>query len=293
MDQNYQIEARYVIMTQSILGNKTLTSSDKLVLARITGFQSFFEANETTAEFLGLSERTIREAKQRLLKRGYIVEIANTGHGKIYAPNLNRLAEISGQTGRNFRSDRQILPPEIKNEIKNRINKGAEAPGDEKEKDENQPTGHGREDINELVDLWQAETGISIKNDKNERRQLYNLIRKHGAERTKALIKTLGDIRRNGDRFAPQIATPRELTGKYSKLGRLELWLDRKNASRPFGQPEISRTPAPDSALPSRKIPEYSGAFDIKSDAEREAVSKAFKEARKRLPFMKKGGTDD
>ena len=281
MDQNYQIEARYVILTQSILGDKSLTSSDKLLLARISGFERFFEANETTAEFLGISERTIREAKQRLLRLGYIVEIANTGHGKIYAPDLIRLAKTADETGRNCRPDRQILPPENKIENKNRINKG---------EDEKKPETYGREDINELVTLWQSETGIDIKNDKNERRQLYNLIRKTGAERAKALVKAVGDTKRSQDRYAPQIATPRDLMGKYGKLQRLELWLDRKNASRPFGE---TINPAPNNALPSRELPRYDGAFEIQDDAEREAVSKAFKEARKKLPFTKKGGQDD
>lgn len=300
MDQNDQIEARYVILTQSILGNKELTSSDKLVLARISGFERFFEANEKTAEFLGLSERTVREAKSRLLELGYIIEIANTGHGKIYAPDLHRVAKIADQTGRNCLSDRQNLPPENKDRLNCRLNNvdtnvstGAEAPADEEKKAEEQPATYGRDDINEIVDLWEQETGTSIKGDKNERRQIYNLIRKHGAERTKALVRAVGDIRRNGDRFAPQIATPRELTGKYSKLGRLEIWMERKSISRPFGTQEKPLTPCPDYALPPRDLPAYGGAFEIQSDEEREKVAKMMAEKRKTLPFMKKKEADN
>ena len=46
----------------------------------------------------------------------------------------------------------------------------------------------------------------------------------------------VGDTRRVNDRFAPQIATPRELTGKYSKLERLLLWQDRNRLAHPFCQ---------------------------------------------------------
>ena len=292
MDQNDQIEARYVILTQSILGNKELTSSDKLVLARISGFERFFEANEKTADFLGLSERTVREAKNRLLELGYIIEVANTGHGKIYAPDLHRVAKSAGLIGKICRSDRQNLPPENKDRLNRRLNIGDKSPLDD-EKETEHPTTYGRDDINEIVDLWEQETGTSIKGNKYERRQVYNLIRKHGAERTKALVKAVGDIRRNGDRFAPQIATPRELTGKYSKLGRLEMWMERKSISRPFGTQEKPLTPCPDYALPPRDLPAYSGAFEIQSDEEREKVAKMMAEKRKTLSFMKKKEADN
>lgn len=223
---NEQIEARYVLLTQSILGNKSLTSNEKLVLARISGFERFFESNENTAEFLGISERTVRTAKTHLKELGYIVEINDTGHGKVYAADLLRTAKSADLIGKNCRPDRQNLPPENKDRLKQE-QKGAEAPNDQK---------YGREDINELVALWEAQTGIAIKGQKQQRYALANLIKSRGYEATKALVKLVGETRRVNDRFAPQIATPRELTGKYSKLERLLLWDERRKASRPFGQ---------------------------------------------------------
>lgn len=226
---NEQIEARYVLLTQSILGNKSLTSNEKLVLARISGFERFFESNENTAEFLGISERTVRTAKTHLKELGYIVEINDTGHGKVYAADLLRTAKSADLIGKNCRPDRQKLPPENKDRIK------IEQNGSEQE--------FGRADINELEALWESETGFSIKSQKQQRYALANLIKSRGYEATKALVKLVGDTRRVNDRFAPQIATPRELTGKYSKLERLLLWDERRKASRPFG--------------PTPRIPEY------------------------------------
>ena len=219
---NEQIEARYVLLTQSILSEKSLTTNEKIVLARISGFERFFESNESTAEFLGISERTVRTAKNHLQELGYIVEIKDTGHGKVYAPDLLRLAKSADLIGKNCRPDRQKLPPENKDRIK------IEQNGAEQE--------FGRADINELEALWESETGFSIKGQKQQRYALANLIKSHGYEATKALVKLVGETRRVNDRFAPQIATPRELTGKYSKLERLLLWQERNKLAHPFGQ---------------------------------------------------------
>ena len=230
---NEQIEARYVLLTQSILGNKELTSCEKLILARITGFEKFFESNEATAEFLGVSLRTVQYAKKHLKELGYIVEIEDTGHGKVYIADLLRGAKSAHLGCKKCTSGVQKMHPENKYRI-NIENNGAEAPTEQE---------FGRADINEIVELWEAQTGFSIKGQKQQRYALANLIKSRGYEATKALVKLVGDTRRVNDRFAPQIATPRELTGKYSKLERLLLWDERRKASRPFG--------------PTPRIPEY------------------------------------
>ena len=224
---NDQIEARYVLLTQSILGNKELTANEKFVLARISGFERFFESNENTAEFLGISERTVRTAKKHLQELGYIVEIKDTGHGKVYAADLFRTAKSADEVGKNCRPDRKNLPPENKYRI------NIEKKGDEQK--------FGREDINELEALWESETGITIKGQKQQRYALANLIKSRGYEATKALVRLVGDTRRSNDRFAPQIATPRELCGKYSKLERLLLWQERQKLAKPFNAPRLPK----------------------------------------------------
>ena len=218
---------RYVVITQALLGATDINSNEKIVLAYISSYEEYFASNKSTGEFLGLSERIVERAKQKLTRLDYIRIIKETGRGNVYAFNLERLAKNGGadapklanQTCQNWRTESK--------EKLQRKEKGAEAPNDQK---------FGREDINELVELWEAQTGIAIKGQKQQRYALANLIKSRGYEATKALIMAVGDTRRVNDRFAPQIATPRELTGKYSKLERLLLWQERNKTARPFGQ---------------------------------------------------------
>lgn len=264
---------RYVVITQDLLGASDLNANEKLVLAYISSFDEFYASNASTGEFLGLSERIVERAKQKLTRLDYIRIIKQTGRGNIYSFNLLRLAKNGGadspkladQTSQKWRT-------EIKEEIKEKII------GDESVADE--PKSYGREDINEIIDLWESETGITIKGDANQRRQVYNLIRKHGHEATKALVRRVGAMRRVNDQFAPQILTPADLTGKYSKLSRLEAWENRHQEQHP--QVVI---------IPKRfDNDEYDRKYGRISDEERAEVSQRFKEARKTLPFLQKGG---
>lgn len=136
---------------------------------------------------------------------------------------------------------------------------------------------YGRADLNELVELWETETSISIKSEKNQRRQLYNLLKKHGAEKTKQIIQLVGKAIKSGDRYAPMITTPSDLTGRFEKLSKLELWETRNKYARPFG------TPAPIQI--KRGKPDYNGAWDEQSDEERAKVSEQMRKAREKLQF--------
>lgn len=282
-------ENRFIILTQNILGDRNLTPCDKLVLARITGFTTFYESSATTAEFLGIGEDTVKKSKQKLEKLDYIVAIADNGHGKKYAPNYNQILGSGGESTRLamkiYPAGDENLPTENKEKNKEKNKKGDESAAEGVENSKKQE--YGREDINELVDLWQSETGIDIKGQQNQRRQLYNLLRKYGADGTKALIRRVGDATRSGDRFAPQIATPSDLTGKYSKLAKLDMWETRKRIARPFGQGSAPQDDRPTPEYLRGGIPDYNGAFIPVSDEEHEKVSQMFKEARKTLPFMK------
>lgn len=272
-------EIKYVILTQKILGDKKLSMADRLILARISGFSQFYESPEATAEFLGVSVSTVRKSKQKLAKMNYIVEIGNTGRGKIYAPNLLqlpcRLAKNDNQIGKKCQSDWQNLPTENKERIKEN-KKGAQERAGHVEKE------FGRAEINELVDLWEQETHISIKGNQHERRQLYNLIRKYGCEGVKMLIRRVGVTICSHDRFAPQIAVPSDLTGKYSKLPRMELWENRNKTSRPFGN-GAQITPAPPMAMANKGMPDYNGAWDEQSDEERAKVTQMMRQAREKM----------
>lgn len=266
--QNEKDEIKYVILTQKILGNKDLSISERIVLARISGFARFYESAEATAEFLGISTSAVHKAKQRLAQLNYIVEIGNTGRGKIYAPNLLqlpiRVSENDNQSSKICQSECQNLPTENKERIKK------EYINDQKTKTE-----YGRADINELVDLWEKETGIDIKGQQHQRRQLYNLLKKYGSDATKTLVMRVGVASRSHDRFAPQIALPSDLMGKYGKLAKLQMWENRNKLARPFGSPAPLPVPT--------GIPDYNGAWDEQTDKEQAKVSEMMKQARKKL----------
>lgn len=81
------ISKSYVVLKKDLLCDKNLNSNEKLVYARISGYEVYYESSAHCAEFLGLSERTIMEAKRSLEKKGYITCIRNTGRGKTYVAN--------------------------------------------------------------------------------------------------------------------------------------------------------------------------------------------------------------
>jgi len=250
-DQNDE-QIRYVILTQDILADTKLQPADKFVLARITGFREFFEAAEETARILGMSERTVKTAKQRLIALGYIEEIANTGRGKRYrlksitgskrckisTEDMQKLhirgANRSTQTCKTEHSEVQICALENKERIKRETSS--------KEEDEPAtPKRYGNETINALLDAWAEATGFNYKNQKMERYALNGLVKQHGLDRTKELISLVKQARQGEDRYAPQIAKPSQLRGKYSKLEALLIWSERRQKTSK--EPEKPRGP--------------------------------------------------
>lgn len=266
---------RYVVQTCELLGRKDINANEKLVLAYISSFEQFYASNATTAEFLGLSERIVERAKQKLVRLGYITIVKKTGRGNIYAFNLLRLAKIGGadapklanQTSQNWRT-------ENKEEIKDKTYIRDESVAEPVEKSAQ----YGRQDINDLIESWSDQV-YDIRADKSQRRQAYNLIRKYGTEGAQSLVERVAAMKRQNDRFAPNIAKLSDLVGKYSKLDKLEAWEARQDE-----KPTLAS--APSSWF--QKPPEYPEI----SDEERAEVSQRFKEARKTLKFLqpKDGG---
>ena len=76
---------KFIVISESILCDKNLTDTEKLVYARMSAFEEYFESAEACGEFLGKSERSVKDARRKLEKLGYIVCIKNDGRGKTYA----------------------------------------------------------------------------------------------------------------------------------------------------------------------------------------------------------------
>lgn len=218
-NQNYGEPIRYVVITQSILGDARLNANDKIVLAHIAGFEEFFASNQATGEFLGLSERQVERSKQKLQRLGFIEVIKDTGRGRIYRGTFSwfakngeagspKLAEQTRQNWRTYKKKENI------DDIRKETNK--------------EKTEFGNHEINTLLELWRNEIGIDCRNQQTERNATWTLLRKTSSDELIALIRTLGDARRNHDRFAPQIAKPSDLIGKYGKLDKLRVWASRQ-----------------------------------------------------------------
>lgn len=277
MDQNYNGEIkRWVVLTQDILSAKDINTTDKIVLAHISGFEQFYASNESTAELLGLTPRTVQSVKQKLCRLGYILVLKDTGRGKVYQFNVSRLTKFcQSDLQNNVNQSGKVLSPYNKEKNKEKKINGE----NEKKSDDS----YGRADINELVELWEAETGISIKGQQRQRRQLYNLLRKYGNDKTTQIIKLVGEAAKSGDRFAPMVTLPSDLTGQYEKLSKLDMWKTRKNISRPFGNNRPIPAPKMATAPLKQKMPDYGGAFEQQSDAEHQKVSEMMREARQKM----------
>lgn len=75
---------RFVTVRFEICQMEDLCPAEKFVLARIAGFDDYFESAENCAKLLGYTPGTVRKIKQRLEKKGYIIATSNNGRGKHY-----------------------------------------------------------------------------------------------------------------------------------------------------------------------------------------------------------------
>ena len=274
-NQNEKSEvARYAILTQAILHDKRLNSTDKIVLARISGFSRFFESSEATAEFCGLGVRQVQDSKRKLEKLGFVTVLVNTGRGKALrtAPDyLWTEVSLTEQRKSDLRNSVSHTYEKTETENKERIkreknNKGADAPAVNEKEKANEPKTYGNQQVNEFLQAWKEETGDDFSKDTRERRATWNLIKGKTSEATKALLTAVGEARRSGDRFAPRIASPSDLVGKYSKINKLRLWVSRNEENEEPHPPYWSW----------QKLPPQ----DDLTDEERAATQQAFKEAR-------------
>lgn len=282
-DQHQDAEQiRFVQITQDILENKELNSNEKIILARISGFDHFFESNERTAEKLGLTPRIVRDAKQKLRRLDLIRVVANTGHGLVYEFAAGRWTQKRPSDGRKSVHLVDENPSTYKEREYKESNKEKKT---SKEKNGSEPQQFGNPDVNALLDAWAEATGFDYKNSKMERYAMAGLIKQHGYEATESLVERVKRARRSGDRFAPQIAKPSQLRGKYSKLEALTMWEERSAK-----QAEAERKANPARIYPAG-LPDYAKDDDSAPDtpeakAERKRQAQ---EIRNRL-FEKIGG---
>lgn len=281
-----QEQIKFLVMPFDILAIKELNMTDKFVLARIAGFRTFFEASQSTADFLGLTKLQVDRAKRKLSALGYIEELADTGRGKVY-----RCADVYSildkvDYARKVTSDVTSKSHQVRrkshteNKVENKDENIINAPSADDSSKE-----YGRADINELIRNW-SEQVHDIQGDKTQRRYAYNLIRKYGSEGAQELVERVAAMRSKNDRFAPNIAKLSDLMGKYSKLDKLEAWEQRQQAESKPNEPQYTPPPA---YFRTPDLSDYGDAWREVPDEEHERISQQIKDARAKMPFFNKG----
>ena len=283
-----QEQIKFLVMPFDILAIKELNMTDKFVLARIAGFRKFFEASQSTADFLGLTKLQVERAKRKLSALGYIEELADTGRGKVYRcadvySILDKMDDARKVTSDVTSKSHQVrLKSHTENKVENKDENIINAPS----ADDDSSKEYGRADINELIRNW-SEQVHDIQGDKTQRRYAYNLIRKYGAEGAQELVERVSAMKRKNDRFAPNIAKLSDLMGKYSKLDKLEAWEQRQQAESRPNEPQYTPPPA---YFRTPDLSDYGDAWREVPDEEHERISQQIKDARARMPFFNKGG---
>lgn len=254
MAQNKQ----FIVVHQQILELDSLSFSEKLVLSRIAGFEAYYESKEHLSAFFGgtINPLTCRKIKAKLVALGYIIVIKDTGRGKVYQCDFDKLGipkpeesktqekvaqeQIIGETAIESASQSSTtMTPYNKVIKKNNIDSKesilAQEPNREFEEDSSKSekrTEFGNHDINEAFDQWQDATGYDLKSNKYERRAMFNLLRRKDIQAFggfKPLVLLVKEANHISNQFAPKIIKPSELGGKYSKFEKLVEWSKRKS----------------------------------------------------------------
>lgn len=271
----------YLLIPMPVMMNPELTLADKAVFGRAYGFDFLFESPTQTAAVLGISPSQVRVSKRKLEKMGLLTCVEENFFGKKY---VARLANYTYPLSKSDNPPIKICQPPCQNlttENKERLNgeerlsskdksfEEAQAPAEDSEKDplnEDKPKSYGKAEINDLLELWREETGFDHKSTKSERYAINNLLRKNGYEDTKALIRRVGRARRSDNQFAPQIAKPSQLQGKYSKLEALVLWEERQS------QAEQPKTATGRPIIEGPKVPVFKPDKDVRDDKTEEEL---------------------
>lgn len=298
----------FIRIPNEILEDERLTATDKLVYGRGYSFKRFYESSEATGKALGICPNQVKISKRKLEKLGFFVMYENTGRGKKYFVQepYGRESENDPQTYRGSKSDPQTvkiessqgqnltpenkerLNGEEKESLKDKSFKEAPAPEDESEdeqlKEDESPKRYGNAGINEILDLWEEATGFSHHSEKRERFAANNLLRKYGYEATKALIRRVEAARRSDDQFAPQIAKPSQLMGKYEKLTALTMWEER-TAKREEAERANDNTPDFRKLYANPEAPHYYHDCRPSTPEEKAEVHRKAEEIKKKLPW--------
>ena len=282
----------YLLIPMPVMMNPELTLADKAVFGRAYGFDFLFESPTQTAAVLGISPSQVRVSKRKLEKMGLLTCVEENFFGKKYVARLANytypLSESDNPPIKICQPPCQNLTTENKERLKREETIVAQAPedetNDEQLKEDESPKRYGNADINEILDLWEEATGFRHHSEKRERFAANNLLRKYGLEATKALVKRVEVARRSDDQFAPQIAKPSQLMGKYEKLTALKMWEER-TAKREEAERANSNTPDFRKLYANPEAPHYYHDCRPSTPEEKAEVHRKAEEIKKKLDW--------
>ena len=213
---------KIIVIREDILTDRRLTLAEKIVYARISAFEKYYEASETCAELLGISVSSVQKAKAKLEKLGYISCLKNTGRGKIYRANLDAL------------SDSQNLPDRLANSA-NQNEKICEHSIDKEEikidtkvSMAQAPEEFGNNDINDVFKAWEdAKLPPIVGRVQANRRAVWNMLRNKAIGKQKLLDLIQLVAYSQSDPYAPGIP---DLETLPRRIGALETWRRRQVA---------------------------------------------------------------
>ena len=213
---------RVVVIREDILSDEHLTPADKLIYARISAFENYFESAEACAELLRVSVSAVQKAKAKLETLGYITCIKNTGRGKVYRTNLDWLSDSQDLPIRLVKSanhNSKICEHSIDKE---------EIELDTKVSKAQQPEEFGNQDINDVFKAWEdAKLPPIVGRVQANRRAVWNMLRNKAIGKQKLLDLIQLVAYSQSDPYAPGIP---DLETLPRRIGALETWRRRQVA---------------------------------------------------------------
>lgn len=232
----------FISIPEVVLKDIELSWFEKILFGRIMGLPEYFESKENASQFFGnnIKPDTIRKAKQNLERLGWIKSIGNNGNGKIYIANLEMIRQKSATLNhqkaeewqKNATQSGKKMPPYNKDENKDNNDSKESLLADSQAEATKE---FGNPDINQALEQWAKATGYDFKSNQYERRAISNLLRRKDIKSLGGfipLLKLVEDARHIDNQFAPKIAKPSELGGKYSKLEKLLDWAKRNQQNQ-------------------------------------------------------------
>lgn len=204
-----------------VMESDELEPLDKLVYGEIASFRECYGSNAWLAKRIKRSEKTASRSVQKLIQLGFVENAGYNGRFRIL-----RVAKFVQSDWTNLSSlNGQECPTE--NKVENKVNISTNVDSEEPKKSE-----YGNHEVNALLELWEHETGLTANVAKANRLAAYNLIRKKGFDGAKAVVELVGRAIHSGDKYAPRIASFRDLQGQYEKLSKLEAWEARQTPTQ-------------------------------------------------------------